>query len=95
MDVAQEMHLTERQGAFDRVISASSKAAAELQGSCPREMPRSIAGRLGAVASRLRAMLEALNAVRPALNDFYASLEDESKSRFDALGQPRRRSVAR
>ena len=96
MDVAQEMQLTERQqAAFDRVISASSKAATELQASCPREMPQTVAGRFGAVESRLRAMLEALNAVRPALNDFYASLEDEQKSRFNTLGQPRGRSVAR
>ena len=96
MDVAQEMHLTEQQhAAFDKVISASSKAATEVQASCPHEMPQSIAGRFGAVESRLRAMQEALNAVRPALNDFYVSLEDEQKSRFDALAQPRHRSVAR
>ena len=42
----------QQQAAFDTLKSASSKAAGELQASCPTQMPQTIVGRLGAVDTR-------------------------------------------
>jgi hypothetical protein len=79
----------QQQAAFDTLKSASSKAAGELQASCPSQMPQSIVARLSAVDTRLHAMLQAVKTLRPALDDFYASLDDEQKTRFNTLGLPR------
>jgi hypothetical protein len=43
--------------------------------------------RLDAVQGRLQAMNQAANTVGGPLNDFYASLNDEQKAQFNALGQ--------
>jgi hypothetical protein len=52
-------------------------------------MPQSIVARLSAVDTRLHAMLQAVKTLRPALDDFYASLDDEQKTRFNTMGLPR------
>ncbi|MGH6796454.1 MAG: Spy/CpxP family protein refolding chaperone, partial [Methylocella sp.] len=79
---------TEQQNAaFDALKSASAKAAADLDGSCPATMPESLTGRLDAVANRLDALAEAVNTVKPELTDFYDSLTDEQKARFNVIGR--------
>jgi hypothetical protein len=42
-----------------------------------------------AVDNRLDTMLKAVKLVRAALEDFYATLSDEQKAQFEAIG-PRR-----
>jgi len=42
--------------------------------------------RLDAVKIRLTGMVDALQTVRPKLAAFYASLSDEQKARFNAIG---------
>ena len=37
--------------------------------------------------NRLQAMLQAIDIVRPPLQTFYASLSDDQKARFDAMGE--------
>ena len=62
---------TEQQNAtFDALKSASAKAAAELDASCPADIPQTLTVRLDAVGRRLDALAGAVNTVRPALADF-------------------------
>ena len=67
---------------------ASLDAAAVFKASCPADnaFPLTPPGRLGAMTARLDATLQAVQTVRPALERFYASLSDEQKERFNALG---------
>jgi ABC-type transporter MlaC component len=80
----------QQQTALDQLGTASSKAASDLEKSCPTEVPQNPAARLDAIARRLDAMIQAVNAVRPALNNFYLSLSDDQKARFNVLGGPPR-----
>ena len=70
------------------VKNAGEKAAAMFKTSCPSEnaFPLTPPGRLVAMTARLDATLEAVQTVRPALENFYASLSDEQKERFNAIG---------
>jgi LTXXQ motif family protein len=76
----------QQQGAFDDLKSASHEAATALEKSCPSQMPVTPMARLDAVNTRLAAMVDALQTVRPKLATFYASLDDEQKARFNAIG---------
>jgi hypothetical protein len=80
----------QQMGLLDALQSAASKASVDLKKSCPAEVPGSIVDRLSVTESRLGAMLEAAKAVRPGLESFYASLDDEQKARFNAMGNPLR-----
>ncbi len=75
--------------AFDKLKTASTEGANQLQASCPTEMPQAPMDRFDAVGKRLDAMAAAIKTVRPALADFYASLSDEQKARFNTLGPPK------
>jgi hypothetical protein len=77
---------TEQQkAAFDDLKSASTKAATDLDTSCPADMPETLTARLDAVAKRLDALADAVNTVKPALTDFYNTLTDEQKARFNVI----------
>jgi hypothetical protein len=80
--------------ALDDLKAASSKAAGELQSSCPREDLHTRSDRLAAMNKRLNAMMKAVETVRPSLQTFYASLSDEQKARFNVIGQPRDQSAS-
>jgi hypothetical protein len=73
------------------VRKAASDAAATFKASCPAEnaFPMMPPGRLQAMTARLQGTLDAVKVVRPALEKFYASLSDEQKVRFNALGPKR------
>jgi LTXXQ motif family protein len=45
--------------------------------------------RLAALAKQLDTMLQAVKLVRPALENFYATLSDEQKAQFEAIGSKR------
>jgi LTXXQ motif family protein len=80
-----------QRGALKALQDASSRAAETLKAACqPADLMTAVA-RLDAVAKRLDAMLQAVKSVRTALEDFYATLNDEQKAQFEAIG-PRRTS---
>ncbi|HJZ22374.1 MAG TPA: Spy/CpxP family protein refolding chaperone [Bradyrhizobium sp.] len=71
---------------------AAAKAADMLKDSCAPETALTPTARLDAVGKRLDTMLQAVKTVRSALDPFYASLSDEQKAAFDAIGPQRPRS---
>ena len=72
---------------LDALKTAEADAEKTLSASCVAETPTTAVGRLDAVQTRLQAMIQAANAVGGPLGDFYASLNDEQKAAFNALGQ--------
>ncbi|HZP79063.1 MAG TPA: Spy/CpxP family protein refolding chaperone [Pseudolabrys sp.] len=66
--------------------SADAQAGAELLKACAGESAGTPTGRLAAAHQRLDAMLTAIKTVSAALNDFYATLSDEQKAKFEAIG---------
>ncbi|MFZ1065592.1 MAG: Spy/CpxP family protein refolding chaperone [Pseudolabrys sp.] len=82
----------QQQDALEKLKSASTEAANQLQASCPAQSPQTPIDRFDAVGKRLNAMAGAIKTVRPALADFYSSLTDEQKARFNTLGPPQNTS---
>jgi hypothetical protein len=78
-----------QQTTLDQLKQASAKAADELRGSCPAHVGETPTARLDAMSNRLDAMVQAVKALRPTLGAFYASLSDEQKAQFNAMGQQR------
>jgi LTXXQ motif family protein len=72
---------------------ANAKAADMLSASCRADDAITPPARLAAAGKRLDAMLQAVRQVRAALDGFYATLNDEQKAQFEAIG-PRRTSFA-
>jgi len=73
---------------------ASAKAADTLKTSCPADDAVTPPARLAAARKRLETMLQAVKLVSSALEDFYATLSDEQKAQFEAIG-PSRTSESR
>ncbi|MEH2479163.1 putative transcriptional regulator [Nitrobacteraceae bacterium AZCC 2146] len=69
--------------------NASTRAADMLTTSCQSDDAVTPPTRLAIVGKRLDTMLQAVKLVRSALDDFYATLSDEQKAQFEAIG-PRR-----
>jgi hypothetical protein len=87
-EIAQIVQPTqEQQQLLEALKAASEQAIKVLQAACPSDPPSTPIGRLDAIANRLEAMLQAVDIVRPALAKFYASLSDEQKARFNAMGR--------
>ena len=76
----------EQRAALVEFKDAAARAFDLLKASYPAELPSTPTGRLAAMHHRLDAMLQAVRTVRPALEKFYLLLNDEQKSRFNALG---------
>jgi len=70
---------------LDALKTASTQAAQTIAAACPRILASTPPERLEAMEKRLEAMLQAVKTVRPAFDAFYASLNEEQKSRLDAL----------
>jgi LTXXQ motif family protein len=87
-EIAQVVQPTaDQQKLLDDLKAASEQAVKVLQAACPNDQPSTPLGRLDAMANRIEAMLQATDIVRPALDKFYASLRDEQKARFNAIGE--------
>ena len=85
--IRQAIHPTGDQITFlDDLATASSKASAILNASCPNQPPLTPLARLDAVEGRLEATIRAIEIVRPALASLYNSLSDEQRQRLDAIG---------
>jgi hypothetical protein len=76
---------------FDRLSLAASSAVDLLQAACPDAIALTPSGRLEAMEKRLDALVQAAKTVQPALSDFYASLSNEQKAQFNALGRQAQR----
>ena len=68
---------------------ASVKAAETLKAACQADDAMTPPTRFTAVGKRLDSMVQAVKLVRARLEDFYATLSDEQKAQFEAIG-PRR-----
>jgi hypothetical protein len=68
---------------------AAAKAGDMLKASCAPDTAITPPARLAAVGRRLDTMLQAVTTVRSALDGFDASLSDEQKADFDAIGPQR------
>jgi hypothetical protein len=86
--IAKAVNPTGDQSAkLDALKSAEADTGKTLAASCAAETPTTAVGRLAAVQTRLQAMVQAVDAVSGPLDGFYASLTDEQKAAFNALGQ--------
>jgi LTXXQ motif family protein len=91
-DIERKVGLNDEQKALlGDVRKSASDAAATFKASCPAEnqFPLTPPGRLQSMTARLQGTLDAVKIVRPSLEKFYASLSDEQKERFNALGPTR------
>jgi len=80
-----------QRASLETLQDASAKAADMLKASCQADDAITPPARLAAVGKRLDTMLQAVKLVGAALEDFYATLSDEQKAQFEAIG-PRRTS---
>ena len=85
----------DQNGKLDALKNAEADAEKTLSASCSQQTPTTTVARLDAVQGRLQAMIQAANTVGGPLNDFYASLNDEQKAAFNALGQDKNGAAAR
>ena len=81
----------EQRKALDDLANASVKAAQLIKDACPSQVASTAPGRLAAMQTRLEAMISAINIVEPPLDHFWGLLDDEQKSRLNALGEEQRR----
>jgi hypothetical protein len=89
-EIEDRLHPNDTQRAALQVLQdTSSKAAETLKAACQPGDAMTPPARLAAVSNRLDAMLQAIKSVRAALEDFYATLTDEQKAQFEAIGPKR------
>jgi hypothetical protein len=87
-EIEARLHPNDSQRAALKALRhASSRAVDILNDECQPKDATTPTGRLYAVDDRLNAMQQALNLVSAALQDFYATLSDEQKAQFEAIGQ--------
>jgi len=87
--INSKVQLTDEQKPlFDDFRNAAKQAADKFAAACPANnaFPSTAPGRLQSIVARLQATDEAVQTVKPALDKFFASLNDEQKERFNALG---------
>jgi hypothetical protein len=89
-DIDAAVRPTEAQRASLAALqNATTQAADLLKAACLSDHPLTPPARLAAVGKRLAVMLQAVKMVSAALNDFYATLSDEQKAKFEAIGPQR------
>ena len=90
-EIEARLQLKDTQRAALEVLQDTSAGAAEtLKAECRPDAITSIS-RLAAVNRRLQSLLQAVLHVNDALDDFHATLSDEQKAQFDAIGSKRTR----
>jgi LTXXQ motif family protein len=89
-EIEARLHPNDTQRAALKVLQDANAMAADiLNAECQPEDATTPPARLDAVDGRLVAMLQAVNRVSAALEGFYATLSDEQKAQFEAIGQKR------
>jgi hypothetical protein len=89
-EIEARLHPNDTQRAALRVLQdANARAADILNAGCQPKDATTPPARLDAVDGRLEAMQRAVYLVSAALEGFYATLSDEQKAGFEAIGQKR------
>ena len=93
--ILRTVQLSEVQRAgLDELASAWTSAGASIRVSCPSEAAANALDRLAVMQRRIEAMINAVDAVAPKLAKFYSLLDDEQKSRLNALSKDGRANSA-
>jgi hypothetical protein len=93
--IQQNLQLNDAQrAALDDLANASVKAAQSIKAACPTQIASTAPGRLAAMQARIEAMIAAVETVQPPLQKFYDLLNDEQRTRLNALAQDQRRREA-
>lgn len=91
-EIEARLHPNDTQRAALGVLQdTSAKVNDALKAFCQPNDVLTPPARMAAVRARLGVMLDGVKSVRAALEDFYATLNDEQKAQFEAIG-PRRTS---
>lgn len=91
-EIEARLHPSETQRAALQVLQdTSARVKDTLKAACQPSDVMTPPARMAAVHKRLDMMLDGVKSVRAALEDFYATLNDEQKAQFEAIG-PRRTS---
>ena len=89
-EIEAKLHLSDAQREdLDALKRMSVLAQNTLNFDCQPDENLSPPDRLATADTRLDAMLDAIKQVAPALDDFYATLSDEQKAQFEAIGPKR------
>jgi LTXXQ motif family protein len=89
-EIEARLHPTDTQRAALKVLQdANARAVDILNNACQPKDAITPPARLDAVDGRLAAMQQAVYLVSAALEGFYATLGDEQKAQFEAIGQKR------
>jgi hypothetical protein len=81
-----------QRAALDDLGNASVKAAEIIRAACPTEVALTAPGRLASMEQRIEAMITAVDTIQPALQKFNDLLNEEQKTRLNALGNDQRRT---
>ena len=88
--IEARLHLNdETQRAALKALKNANAQAIYMLNTCPPTDTTTPPARLDAVFARLGTMQQAIHLVSTALADFYATLNDEQKTQFEAIGQKR------
>jgi hypothetical protein len=89
-EISARLHPNDAQRAALRALQdANARAVEILTAECQPQDAITSPARLDAVEVRLADMLQAIHLVSTALEAFYATLSDEQKAQFEAIGQKR------
>ena len=89
-EIEARLHPNDTQRAALKALQdANARAVDILNAGCQPEDAITPPARLDAVEGRLEAMQRAVSLVSAALEGFYATLSDEQKAQFEAIGQKR------
>jgi hypothetical protein len=88
-EIEQRVHPTDAQRAPLAGLRDAAAKAEDMLKSCEPNNAATLPARLTAIGDRLNTMLDAVKTVRAALDKFYASLTDEQKAQFEAIGRER------
>jgi LTXXQ motif family protein len=83
-----------QRAALDELANASIQAAQTIRSACPTQVASTAPGRLAAMQQRIEAMISAVALVRPPLEKSYGLLDDEQKTRLNALAEDQRKTLA-
>jgi hypothetical protein len=91
-EIEAKLHPNDTQRAALGVLQdTAARVSEDLKAACQPSDLLTPPGRMAAIRKRLDTMLDGVKSVRAALEDFYATLNDEQKAQFEAIG-PRRTS---
>jgi hypothetical protein len=88
-DIGARLGLNDTQRDALKALQDANATAAGIMSTCPPQDTATPPARLDAVEGRLEAMQQAVYLVSAALGNFYATLSDEQKAQFEAIGQKR------